>query len=150
VASTRGLVIATTQGDVVAWLCFALGAIFLLGGATIGLWASRRRTPRKAREARAKLEEARARIDEAQGHIDETTRAVTDSNLESVASSSAQASTAAQAAGASADAAKSAVEEVQGIVAALPENLRFAGLLILVGTVLIGVATVQFGGVSLF
>jgi hypothetical protein len=39
---------------------------------------------------------------------------------------------------------------VQGIVAALPENLRFAGLLVLVGTVLMGVATIQFGGVSPF
>jgi hypothetical protein len=32
----------------------------------------------------------------------------------------------------------------------LPENLRFAGVLVLVGTVLIGVATIQFGGTSLF
>jgi FtsZ-interacting cell division protein ZipA len=143
-------VIALTQADVVAWVCFVLGAIFLVGGAAIGLWTSRRQTPRKAREARAKLEEASSRIHEARGHIEETTRAATESNLESVAASSAQASTAAQAAVASADAAKSAVEEVQGIVAALPENMRFAGLLILVGMVLIGVATVQFGGVSLF
>jgi len=51
---------------------------------------------------------------------------------------------------ASADAAKSALEQVQGIVGALPENLRFAGLLVLIGTLLISVATVQFGHISLF
>jgi gas vesicle protein len=143
-------VLALTQAQVVAWLCFVLGAIILLGGAAIGLWTSFRQAPQKAQEARAKLEEARARIDQARGHINEATSAAAESNLESVAASSVQASTAAEAAGASADAAKSALEEIQGIVAALPENLRFAGLLILVGTVLIGVATIQFGGVSLF
>ena len=46
--------------------------------------------------------------------------------------------------------AKNTLEEIGGIVGALPENLRFAGLLILVGTVLMSVATVQFGGHSLF
>jgi gas vesicle protein len=143
-------VIALTQADAVAWLCFLLGAIVLVGGAAIGLWTSFRQAPKKTEEARAKLEEARARIDEARGHIDETTSAAADFNLESVAASSARVSSAAQAAGASTDAARSAVEEIQGIVAALPENLRFAGLLILVGTALIGVATIQFGGVSLF
>ena len=45
---------------------------------------------------------------------------------------------------------KSALDEVSGIVAALPENLRFAGLLILVGAALMSVATVQFGGHSIF
>ncbi|HET9287130.1 MAG TPA: hypothetical protein VFO26_06185 [Gaiella sp.] len=61
-----------------------------------------------------------------------------------------EATEAVAAAGASTEAASSALEQVQGIVAALPENLRFAGLLILVGAVLMGVATVQFGDVSLF
>jgi hypothetical protein len=143
-------VIALTQADAVGWLCFVLGAVVLVGGAAIGLSTSLKRAPQKTEEARAKLEEARARIDEARAHIEETTSAAADSDLESVAASSVQASTAAEAAGASTDAAKSALEEIQGILAALPENLRFAGLLILVGTVLIGVATIQFGGVSLF
>lgn len=43
-----------------------------------------------------------------------------------------------------------ALDEAQEIISALPEHPRFAGLLILAGTILIGVATVQFGGVSLF
>jgi gas vesicle protein len=143
-------VIALTQADAVGWLCFVLGAVVLVGGAAIGLSTSLKRAPQKTEEARAKLEEARARIDEARAHIEETTSAAADPDPESVAASSVQASTAAEAAGASTDAAKSALEEIQGILAALPENLRFAGLLILVGTVLIGVATIQFGGVSLF
>ena len=53
-------------------------------------------------------------------------------------------------AGQSTEGAKTAFEQVEGIVASLPQNLRFAGLLVLVGTALIGVATIQFGGVSLF
>ena len=48
------------------------------------------------------------------------------------------------------EAAKSALEQVGSIVASLPENLRFAGLLVLVGAVLMSVATIQFGGTSLF
>jgi hypothetical protein len=46
--------------------------------------------------------------------------------------------------------AKSALEQIGGIVGSLPEHLRFAGLLVLVGTVLVSVATIQFGGTSLF
>jgi hypothetical protein len=34
------------------------------------------------------------------------------------------------------------------VVASLPENLRFAGLLVLLGTGRIGVATIQFGGIA--
>lgn len=56
----------------------------------------------------------------------------------------------AQEASASAAAAKSAIEQVQGIVGSLPVNVRFAGLLVLVGAVLMSVATIEFGGVSLF
>jgi FtsZ-interacting cell division protein ZipA len=144
------LVIALTQGQAVAWICFVVGVVVLFGGMAIGLWTSFRQVPQKTTAARAKLEEASARIDEARAHIEESTTAAADSNLESFTASAAEATTSAAAAGRSAEAAKSALEQVQGIVAALPENLRFAGVLILVGTVLMGVATIQFGGVSLF
>jgi len=144
------LVLAFSQADAVAWLCFLIGGIVLFGGVAVGLWNSFRNAPQKTEEAKAKLDEARAKIEEAKAHIEESTSAAAGGNLESFSESTADASTAAAAAGASTDAAKSALEQVQGIVAALPENLRFAGLLILVGTVLIGVATIQFGGVSLF
>lgn len=46
--------------------------------------------------------------------------------------------------------AQSVLQEIGSIVSALPENLRFAGLLVLVGTVLMSVATTQFGGHALF
>jgi FtsZ-interacting cell division protein ZipA len=139
-----------TQGQAVAWLCFVVGVIVLFGGVAIGLWTSFRKAPQTAEQAKAKLEEAHAKIDEARAQIEESASAVAESNLESFTASAADATSAAEAAGASAEAAKSAFEQVQGIVAALPENLRFAGLLVLVGTVLMGVATIQFGGVSLF
>jgi gas vesicle protein len=145
-----GLVAALTQRQAVAWLCFFVGVLVLFGGVAIGLWTSLRKAPRTAEEAKVKLDEARTKIDEAKAHIEESSAAVADSNLESFTASAADAAVAAEAAGESAAAAKSAFEQVQGIVAALPENLRFAGLLVLVGTVLMGVATIQFGGVSLF
>jgi hypothetical protein len=139
-----------TQGEAVAWLCFVVGMAVLLGGVAIGLWTSFQKAPQTAQTAKDKLDEARARIEEVKGHIEASTSAAAGSDLESFTTSAAEATTAAAAAGESADAARSALDQVQGIVAALPENLRFAGVLILVGTVLMGVATVQFGGVSLF
>lgn len=48
------------------------------------------------------------------------------------------------------DEVQSVLQDIGGIVSALPENLRFAGLLVLVGTVLMSVATTQFGGHALF
>jgi FtsZ-interacting cell division protein ZipA len=143
-------VLAVSQADEVRWTCFVVGIIVLFGGVAIGLWTSFRQAPVKAQAAKAKLDEAAAKIAEAKAHIEQTRSAVAVSNLESSTVSAADATTAAEAAGESAEAAKTALEQVQGIVAALPENLRFAGLLVLVGTVLMGVATIQFGGVSLF
>lgn len=143
--------IAVTQGQAVAWGCFVIGIAVLLCGALIGLQISLRQASSKAAEARAKLEDAGKKIDEAQTHLERTvSAAAADPNVESVTASSAAATSAAAAAEESTEAAKSALEQVQGIVAALPENLRFAGVLILVGTVLMSVATIQFGGVSLF
>lgn len=140
-------VLAVSQADAVGWACFVVGILVLFGGVAIGLFTSLRRAPT---QATTKLEEAKSKIDEAKGHIEETKSAVANpSGLESTAAADAT-TTAADAAGESAAAAQTALEQVQGIVAALPENLRFAGLLILVGTVLMGVATIQFGGVSLF
>ena len=138
--------LALSQADFVAWACFVVGVLTFLGGVGLGYWISFRRTPAKTEEAKTKLDEASANLDKARQHINESMMA---SGLESTAAA-ADASTAVNAADDSASAAKSALEQVEGIIGALPENLRFAGLLILVGTALIGVATVQFGGVSLF
>ncbi len=143
-------VAAVTQADIVAWTCFVVGIALLAGGVYLGLRISTRGVHEKAEEARAKADEAQARLAEARGHIEQTSAAVAASSLEGVGASTEAATEAVEAAGASAEEATSALEQVQGIIAALPENLRFAGLLILVGTVLMGVATVQFGKVSLF
>lgn len=144
------LVVAVTQAEFVAWTCFVVGIALLGVGVFLGLRLSAHGVQEKAAEAKAKADEAHASLAEARSHIEETSAAVAGSGLEGVGASTEAATEAVAAAGASTAAATSALEQVQGIVGALPENLRFAGLLILVGTVLMGVATVQFGGVSLF
>ena len=142
--------LAVSDAHFVAWACFGIGVLTFAAGVGIGLWTLLKGAPAAAEQAKTKLEEARKHIEDARSHIAVTSSVAASSNLESVAQSAAQASVAADAAGDSNEAAKSALEQVQGILSALPENQRFAALLILVGTVLIGVATVQFNGVSLF
>jgi predicted histidine transporter YuiF (NhaC family) len=125
----------STQAEIVAWTCFVVGTVLLLVGVIIGFYV----TFKKAGEhAQKKVDEAKQRIEELRMTAVSAARA--DNASEPAAA--AAASTAA--------AAKSTLEELQGIIAALPEAMRFPGLLILVGTVLMSVATVQFGGHSLF
>ena len=125
----------STQAEIVAWTCFVLGTVLLLVGVVLGFYVTFRST---REHVKAKMEQAKQKIDE----------------LKATAVSSAKADSAnepaAAAAASTAEAAKGTLEEVQGIIAALPEAARFPGLLILVGTVLMSVATVQFGGHSLF
>lgn len=142
--------IAVTQGQAVAWICFVVGVVVLFGGVAVGLWTSFKYAPKKTREAKAKLDEASAKLDRAKAHIEVSRSAAAASNLESMDASATEAVVATEAAAQSTDEAKSAFEQVQSIIASLPENLRFAGLLVLVGTLLMSVATIQFGGVSLF
>jgi gas vesicle protein len=139
-----------TQAQAVGWTCFVVGIGLLAAGVFIGFWVSLQKAPQSSEDAKKKLDEAKARLEEARGHIARTSSAVESANLEGAGASSADATQAVEAAGTSTEQAKSALEQVEGLLAALPENLRFAGLLILVGTVLMSVATVQFGGVSLF
>jgi FtsZ-interacting cell division protein ZipA len=144
------LIVASAQGDAVAWICFVTGLVILVLGVVIGLWTSFTRASRKADEAMAKLDEAKAKIGEAKAHIEVTTSAVVNSDLESFNAAAPNATEAVQAAGESTAEAGTALEQVQGIVGSLPENLRFAGLLVLVGTALMGVATIQFGETPIF
>jgi FtsZ-interacting cell division protein ZipA len=144
------LVAAVSQAQFVGWACFVVGIVLLAAGVGIGLWVSLKQASHKAEDAKKKIDEVKAKLDEARGHIERTKSAAAVSDLEGVAAAAPQATEAVEAAGASTEDAKSALEQVGNIVASLPENLRFAGLLILVGTVLMSVATVQFGGVSLF
>jgi hypothetical protein len=123
------------SAEIVAWSCFFVGVVLLFAGVAIGLgltfW-------RKTQDVKQKVEEAKDQIEE----------------LKETAMSGSMKATVDEGAAASAQTkaaeAKSTLEEIGGIVGALPENLRFAGLLVLVGTVLMSVATVQFGGHSLF
>jgi hypothetical protein len=114
----------------VAWTCFIAGLVLLLSGVAIGLYLTFVRTKE---EAQKKAEEAKAKIEE----------------LKQAAASAAGGMEAADATN-TAEEAKSIVDQFAGIVSSLPENMRFPGLLILVGTLLMSVATVQFGGVSFF
>lgn len=133
------MLLATIKNaDIVGWVCLIVGIAVLVSGLVIGLVVSLKTAPTAEKQ---KIDEAKAKIEEAKAHIE----SAASPNLEAGG-----AAAAADAATASADAAKSALEQVQGIVGSLPENLRFAGMLVLVGAVLMSVATIQFGGVSLF
>jgi hypothetical protein len=127
-------IIALSGSSAVAWICLIVGVLLIGVGAFVGLLLLWRRAPA---EEQKKLDEARQNVE------------FTRSQLTNAGGGALESVTAGNAA-ASAQAAKSALDQVQGIVSSLPENLRFAGLLVLVGTVLISVATIQFGGVSLF
>jgi hypothetical protein len=126
------LIAALQHAEFVAWVCLGLGVVLVVLGTALGLILSLRRGP----GAKQKIDEAKQRVAEASDKLQSVS-----SGAEAAAATDAKAST---------DAAESALEQVEGIVGALPENLRFSGMLVLVGVVLISVATVQFGGVSLF
>jgi hypothetical protein len=126
--------------EVVAWICFGVGVVILTAGVVIGLVLSFKETPKgvTAKDAKAKVEEALTKVQELK------TSAVANANTAAVD----------QAAAADADkkgnAAESALEQIGSILGSLPENLRFSGLLVLIGAVLMSVGTIQFGGHPLF
>lgn len=143
--------LALTGAQFVGWTCLVIGVLLIAVGAGLGIQA--RRTP--LAKAKEQIDHASGKLAEAQQSIGKT-RERLDSLSKGGLESSVLASAGQEARGAAADAesstsdAKSALEQVSGIVGSLPEHLRFAGLLVLVGTVLVGVATVQFGGTALF
>jgi hypothetical protein len=130
----------STSAQIVAWVCFGLGIAILLTGARIGLGLSSAKAKKgfSAKDAQAKVEDASTKVQE-----------LKTSAMASALSTTSD-SRAAAASGKGADEVKGTLEDISSILSALPENLRFAGLLILIGTVLMSVATVQFGGHSLF
>jgi hypothetical protein len=123
------------NAEAVAWLCFVLGAIVLLVGLYLGL----KTAPEKAEK------ENKQKIDQAKAKIEETT-----SQLKAASSGTLEAGGATATATAAAEEAKSALEQVGSIVGSLPEHQRFPGMLVLVGAVLMGVGTIQFGGTAIF
>jgi hypothetical protein len=140
------LPLALAGAGIVGVICLVVGILVLGAGILMGFWIAPRRA---AGQAQTKLEQASHEIDNAMQHLEATMAASAGSTTETKGDAT-PAWTAADAARQSTDAAMTALGQVQSIVAALPVNLRFAGVLVLIGTVLIGVATMQFGGVSLF
>jgi hypothetical protein len=125
---------ALNNAQAVAWICLIVGIALSLTGAGIGGFLSWTKAPADAKKA---LDTAKTKVEDTQKQL----ASGRTGGLEAAGAGSAAAS---------ADAAKSALDQVQGIVSSLPENLRFAGMLVLIGAVLMSVATIQFGGVSLF
>lgn len=130
----------STNAKIVAWACFGIGVAFLVIGAAVGLVLGFRKTAQSltAKDAKAKVDEAKTQVDA----LKQT--AVSSANKSEADSSAADAATT------TAATAKDVLSEIGSIVGSLPENLRFAGLLVLIGAALMSVATVQFGGHSLF
>ena len=125
----------SSSAEIVAWTCFVVGLVLLIAGVLVGLALTFRKTTKDVKD---KVMQLRSKVDE----LKETAI-----NGSLKASADEQAASAAEMKAAEV---KSTLDEVSGIVGALPEHLRFAGLLVLVGTALMSVATVQFGGHSLF
>jgi hypothetical protein len=134
--------------EAVAWTCFLLGILVLITGVWIGL-----RTPVTDEHAVDEVGVARAKLAEAAGEVEKARLEIVQlarDNLTAGGPDASPAATAAHSAAQATQEAKSAVEQIQGTIAALPENVRFPGFLVLVGAALMSVATVQFGGISLF
>jgi hypothetical protein len=128
----------TGNAELVAWICFVAGVVLLLAGVVIGLYLTFAKAKRDVEEVKKKVEEAKSHVDDLRASaVSGSRRGEADEETASTAT-------------AQAEAAKSTLEEISGIIGSLPENLRFAGLLVLVGVVLMSVATVQFGGHSIF
>jgi hypothetical protein len=128
------------NAEIVAWVCFALGAVILLAGVVIGLILSFAKNPKhmSTKTASKKIEEALLKVDALK------------STALAAASEPTADTTAANEATSQAGQLQSVLKEIGGILGSLPENLRFDGLLVLVGALLMSVATVQFGGHSIF
>lgn len=126
------------SAELVAWICFAAGLALVGLGVYLGL--TTKAVAKK--EAEGKIEAAQDAVDQlaAQGQAQVgaeaqlgPTAAATKAEIETTK-----------------DEAKSKLGDLGTIIGSLPEHLRFAGLLVLIGAVLVSVATVQFGGTALF
>jgi hypothetical protein len=128
------------SSEFVAWACFIIGTVVLLAGVVIGLILSLTSSP----QGGASAKDAKKTVEDAQTKLD-------DFKTTAVAAAKEQPSTdKAKELEKKSGALGSALEEVGGIVGSLPERLRFSGLLVLIGALLMSVATVQFGGHPIF
>ena len=133
---------ALANAETVAWVCFILGAVVVLVGLYLGIVAA----PQKAgEETKKKLEEAKAKMEETTAHLERATARGRGDDA-----AAAEAADATETAKETTEQAKSLLDGIGEAVGSLPEHQRFPGLLVLVGTALMGVATIQFGGTSIF
>lgn len=133
----------------VAWLCFLIGIALLVFGVVFAFIASKQLEELK--KAKADLARAEEDLRKAQDDLkkakEEHRPALRAGNEVPQVQ---EATTKTAAAEEKKAAAESVVQQVGSIVGSLPEAYRFPGLLVLLGVALISVATIQFGGVSLF
>jgi len=137
--------------DAVGTVCLVVGLLTRLGGASLGIYLSVTKGTTKSDKTMATAKQRLQEVEEQTTATKHEIEGLQTRGLDAggVPDTSKAASAADQAVQ-STQAAKSAIEQVEGAIASLPEHLRFAGLLVMVGTVLIGVATIQFGGTPLF
>jgi uncharacterized membrane protein len=131
------VVAANLSGSALAvgWFCFVVGLIVTFVGIAIGTYLSLSKSTKDVKK----------KVDEAKNQVDALQASAVSSSLTAEADQNAADQAQTQAA-----AAKGTLDEISSIIGSLPENLRFAGLLVLVGVALMSVATVQFGGQSIF
>jgi len=129
-----------------AWICLGVGVLLVAAGVVAGF----RSKVATATTAREKIDDAKKQVDGAKQQAHSAAQLLQQEGVGDAAKVGSAAKSATKAAADSADAAKSALEQAGSIISSLPENLRFAGMLVLLGTILMSVATIQFGGTSIF
>lgn len=130
----------TGNASVVGWVCLVLGVLLVVAGAGIGLYLNMSEPGRGGAGGSAK--------DKISSALSKTVELKTEAKT--AAASTTPEPEKAAAADTAASGIESVLKELDGMVGALPERLRFSGLLVLLGALLISVATVQFGGHAVF
>jgi hypothetical protein len=133
------MIAALPSANLFAEYCFWAGVAMLVIGVAVGVIISFQEPPKAVTSvAKAKLKKATGKINSLQS------LAVAEANSDEAKPASATT------AAVTATEAKDLLSDIEGLLAALPERLRFAGLLVLIGGALMSVALVQFGGHSIF
>lgn len=130
---------AVSDAIAVGWACFGLGAVVFVIGCVLGVYIDWKEIDGDASSnVKGKVVKATKEVS------DLTTKAVEAANTDGKNTDTASA------AEATGTAVVSTMKDVEGLLKTLPERLRFAGFLILIGALLMSVAAVQFGGHSVF
>jgi hypothetical protein len=135
-------VIALSSAVAVGWACFIVGGVILLVGAGFGaLWSyTEPHTAVATATGPEKKEVAEAAKTSVEGLAKTAKEAAASTPNENQKEAVEEKATAAQ----------SAVQDLAAIVKALPERLRFWGFLMLIGALLMSVATIEFSGHPIF